>query len=89
MLESYIQRATQGNDHALTAEKALYAMAEFAAPMDETEIKPFLQKGLQIIDAFMNGPGQKRGVRYHALGALSKFIIVSRHLIHPYMQNLL
>lgn len=57
--------------------------------MDDTDIKPYLKSGLEIIDAYMNGPNQKPKVKFQALCALSPFIIASEHLIHPYMTSLL
>jgi hypothetical protein len=41
----------------LTAEKALYAMSEFASQMDDVEISPYMKTGLEIIDKFINGTG--------------------------------
>lgn len=89
MLQSYIDQATTSQDHALNAEKALFALAEFASQMEDSEIKPYVETGLKIIDSYLNGAGQKRSVRYQALNCLSAYILASQHLIHPYMTNLL
>ena len=89
MLQSYIQQATKDQDSAQTAEKALCALTQFASQMDDTDIKPYLKAGLEIIDAYMNGPNQKPKVKFQALCALSPFIIAAEHLIHPYMTSLL
>ena len=89
MLQSYIVKATESQDHALTAEKALFAMAEFASQMEDSEIKPYLHTGLEIIKAYLNGPGQKRSVRFQSLNCLSAYILASQHLIIPYMKDLL
>jgi hypothetical protein len=50
-------------------------MAEFAANMEEHEIKPYLQSGMQVILSYLNGPGQKRSVRYQALNCMSAYIL--------------
>jgi hypothetical protein len=42
MLINYQVQATTSQDHALTAEKALFALAEFASQMDDSEIRPYL-----------------------------------------------
>ena len=39
-------------------------MAEFAANMEEYEINPYLMTGMEVILKYLNGPGQKRGVRF-------------------------
>jgi hypothetical protein len=57
MLISYIEEAPKSQDASLTAEKALYAMAEFAANMEEHEINPYLIAGLEVILKYLNGPG--------------------------------
>ena len=57
--------------------------------MEEYEIKPYIEQGLKIIDAYLNGLGQKRSVRYQALNCLSAYILASQNLILPYMSNLL
>ena len=57
MLISYIEEAPKSQDASLTAEKALYAMAEFAANMEEHEINPYLIAGMEVILKYLNGPG--------------------------------
>ena len=57
MLENYASRATTSEDHALNAQKALYAMSQFVCQMDDSEVKPYLEKGLKIIDIYLNGQG--------------------------------
>jgi importin-4 len=89
MVASQVEIATTTNEHGLTAEKALFGMAEFASQMDDVDIKPYMATGLEIIAKYMNGPGQKRGVRYQALNCLSAFILAGDHLILPYMTGLL
>lgn len=32
--------------------------------MDDVDIKPYLKGGLEIIDAYMNGEGQKQKVKF-------------------------
>jgi hypothetical protein len=44
---------------------------------------------LELIDAYLNGAGQKPKVRFQALMALSAYILTSEHLIHPFMTGLL
>jgi hypothetical protein len=89
MLISYLDAATKSQDASLTAEKALYAMAEFAANMEEHEINPYLLSGMDVILKYLNGVGQKRGVRFHALNCMSAYILASGHLIVPHMVPLL
>ena len=57
--------------------------------MEEYEIKPYLQRNVEICMAFINGPTQYRKVKYMALTALSAIIIAAEHQILPYMQALL
>lgn len=64
-------------------------MAEFASQMEDSEIKPYLHTGLEIINAYLNGPSQKRSVRFQSLNCLSAYILASQHLIIPYMKDLL
>jgi hypothetical protein len=89
MLISYIDEATKSQDASLTAEKALYAMAEFAANMEEHEISPYLMAGMDVILKYLNGPGQKSGVRFNALNCMSAYILASGHLIVPHLVPLL
>jgi len=89
MLVSYIEAATKSQDASLTAEKALYALAEFAANMEEHEVSPYLINGMEVILKYVNGNNQKRGVRYQALNCMSAFILASGHLIVPFMLPLL
>lgn len=64
-------------------------MAEFAANMEEHEIKPYIIPGMEVILKYLNGPGQKRGVRFHALNCMSGYILAAGHLIVPHMVPLL
>lgn len=89
MLNSFIDEATKSQDAALTAEKALYAMAEFAANMEEHEVSPYLVTGMEVVLKYLNGPGQKPGVRFNALNCMSAYILASGHLIVPHMLPLL
>jgi|LauGreDrversion4_2_1035121.scaffolds.fasta_scaffold885723_1 hypothetical protein len=89
MLISFIDEATKSHDASLTAEKALYAMAEFAANMEEHDINPYLISGMEVILKYLNGPGQKSGVRFNALNCMSAYILASGHLIVPHMVPLL
>ena len=89
MLESQVELAVTSSEHALSAEKSLYAISEFAANMDDTEVKPYIRRGLELISKYLNGKGQKRSVRYQSLNALSAFINAGQHLIVPYMVGLL
>jgi hypothetical protein len=57
MVKEQVALATESNEHALTAEKALYAMSEFASQMDDVEISIYLKTGLEIIDVCINGAG--------------------------------
>ena len=57
MLENQVEIAVTNSDHALTAEKSLYAMSEFAANMEDHEIKPYMRRGLEVIAKYLNGKG--------------------------------
>ena len=47
--------------------------------MEEYEIKPYLNRGLEICMAYLNGPTQHKKVKYMALTALSSIIIAAEH----------
>jgi hypothetical protein len=64
-------------------------MAEFAANMEEHEINPYLISGMDVIFKYLNGPGQKSGVRFNALNCMSAYILASGHLIVPLMVPIL
>lgn len=64
LVSEQLEVATTSSEHALSAEKAFFAIAQFAAQMDETDMKPYIDDGMKIIRSFMNHPGQKRNVRY-------------------------
>lgn len=89
MLFNYKDQAITNSDSAQTAEKGLCALSQFAGQMDDSEIRPYLKTGLELIDAYLNGAGQKPKVRFQALMALSAYILTSEHLIHPFMTGLL
>jgi len=48
--------ATQSEEHASNAERAIYALGEFATNMEEHEVKPYLVKSVQICQAYVAGP---------------------------------
>ena len=77
VLERQIDDATRSEEQASNAERAIYALSEFAANMVEYEIKPYLNKSLEICMAYLNGPTQHRKVKYMALTALSAIIIAA------------
>jgi hypothetical protein len=64
-------------------------MAEFASQMEDSEIRPYVKTGLEILDVYLNGQNQKPRVRYQALNCLSAYILASQHLIVPYMEALI
>ena len=76
---SQIDLATRSEEHATNAERAIYALSEFAANMEEYEIKPYLDRSLAICMEYLNGPTQHRKVKYMALTALSSIIIAAEH----------
>lgn len=80
-LQDQITIATQSEDHANNAERAIYALGEFATNMEEYEIKPYLNRSLEICLAYLNGPTQHRKIKYMALTALSPIIICAEHNI--------
>lgn len=89
VLQNQIEIATTSEEHASNAERAIYALSEFAANMVEYEIKPYLAKALEICMAFLNGPTQYRKVKYMALTALSAIIIAAEFQILPMRDPLL
>ena len=89
VLQNQIEVATTSEDHATNAERAIYALSEFAANMQEYEVKGYLEQSVQICLAYLNGPTQHRKVKYMALTALSSLIIAAEHQILPFQQTLL
>ena len=89
VLQEQIETATQSEEKASNAEKALFALGEFSTHMEEYEIKPYLQRCLELCMAYLNGPTQHRKVKYMALTALSPIIIAAEHNILPTRDALL
>ena len=89
VLQDQIESATQSEEQASNAEKAIYSLGEFATNMEEYEIKPYLARCLEICMAYLNGPNQYRKVKYMALSALSPIIIAAEHHIMPSRDALL
>lgn len=89
VLGEQIELATTSEDHATNAERAIYALSEFAANMVEYEIKPYLGRALEICMSYLNGPTQHRKVKYMALTALSAIIIAAEFQILPMRDTLL
>ena len=89
VLQGQVEVATQSEEHANYAERALRALGEFAGSMEEYEVKQYLQSGVDICLAFLLGPNQLRKVKYMALDALSPLIIAAEHQIMPMQQALL
>ena len=73
----------------MSTERAIYALAEFTASMEMYEVKPYLERTVQICLAYLNGQGQKRGVRYQSLNALSAIITAGEESIMPMRDTLL
>lgn len=55
-LTELIELAPQSEAYATIAERAIYALGEFATNMEEYEIKPYLTQCLTICLAYLNGP---------------------------------
>ena len=64
VLNGLLETSTQSEDSASSCERAIYALAEFAAAMEAHEVKPYLQQSMQICLTYVSGAGQRRGVRY-------------------------
>lgn len=54
LLFDQLDSALQSSDHALSAEKSLFALAEFAANMEQHEIKPYIQNIWELTLKFIN-----------------------------------
>lgn len=89
VLKSQIDVATTSNEHSLTTAKAIYALSEFAANMEESEVKPYLEESIKVLVSYITGPAQKRDTRFHALEALSNVIAAAQNLINPYREDLI
>ena len=89
VLSGLLETSTQSEDTASSTERAIYALAEFAAAMEATEVKGYLQQSVQLCLEYVGGQGQRRGVRYQALNALSSLISAAEESIMPYRDNLL
>lgn len=83
VLEAQLEIATQSEEQASNAERAIYALSEFCANMEEYEIRPYLSKSLEVCVAYLNGAQQHRKVKYMALTALSSIIIAADNYIIP------
>jgi len=81
--------ATTSEEHAINAERAIYALGEFATNMEEYEIKPYLNRSVEICMAYLQGPTQHRRVKYMALNALGPIITAAEHHILPMRDSLL
>ena len=57
--------------------------------MHEIEVKPYLDTGLSMLLPYLLGVGQKKGVRYQPLLAISAFITAAERLILPHRDILL
>jgi hypothetical protein len=57
--------------------------------MHEIEVKPYLDTGLSMLLPYLLGVGQKKGVRYQTLLAISAFITAAERLILPHRDILL
>ena len=88
-LQDLAELATTSEEKASNAEKALYALGEFATNMEEYEMKPYLARCLEVCLVYLNGPNQYRKVKYMALTALSPIIIAAEHHIIPSRDALL
>ena len=55
VLQGQVEIATQSEEHATNAERAIYALGEFATNMEEYEIKPYLAQSIEICMAYLNG----------------------------------
>ena len=55
VLKSQVQIALQSEECACSAERALFALGEFATNFKENELKPYLETNLQIILAYLQG----------------------------------
>ena len=64
-------------------------MKEFIEQMHETEVKPYLETGINMLLPYLVGADQKKGVRYQTLLAVSAFITAAERQILPYRDNLL
>ena len=53
VLQSQVQIAVQSEEHASSAERALFALGEFATNFEEYELKPYLASSIQIILAYL------------------------------------
>jgi hypothetical protein len=89
VLQDRQQIATVSADHALHTEKAIYSVKEFIEQMHETEVKPYLETGLQMLMPYLLGANQKRGVRYMTLLAVSSFITAAEREIMPHRDDIL
>ena len=57
--------------------------------MEVYEVRPYLNKLVEICLTFLNGQGQKRGVRYQSLNALVSIITAGEEHIMPMRDTLL
>ena len=55
LLEGQVAAATQSEDQADSTERAIYALAEFTASMEVYEVRPYLNKLVEICMTFLNG----------------------------------
>ena len=89
VLEEYQTLATQSDEHAHSASRAISALSEFIANMEDYDVMPHLERSLQICSVYLTGEGQRREVKYETLKALSSIIIAADETIMPKRDDLL
>ena len=89
VLEGQIVFATQSEENSKSAARAVFALSEFIANMEDYDMKPYLQSSLKLCLTYLNDPKQHREIKYGVLQALSSIIIAADSIILPNRDELL
>ena len=89
VLEEYLTIAKTSEDEARAASRAMTALSEFIANMEDYDVQPYLSSSLEICMAYINDKDQLYLVKYEVLRALGSIIVAADETILPNRDNLL